>query len=155
MISNILTVDECLSLIATIFSDDNEIEIVQGLSGYDAQAFIDTIIEASFYTFLPAKSWLPLKLPHPIGQALDRVTPQIRTKCLRTLHSICGHQTLLPQSLEIAPRYNTTEGAMCHGGFGDTWKGQYQDREVAIKVLKVYRTSDLGQIRKVGRSCHS
>ena len=155
MISNTLTVDERVSLIATIFSDDNEVDMVKGLSGDDAQAFIDRIIEASSYTLLPSKSSLPLKLPHPIGQALDLVTPQIRSKSLRTLYSICGHQALLPRSLEITPRYNATEGAMCHGGFGDTWKGRYQGQEVAIKVLKVYRTSDLGQIRKVGRSCHS
>ena len=155
MISNTFTVDERVSLTASIFSDGSEVEMVNGLSGDDAQAFIDIIIEASSYTLLPSKSWLPLKLPHPIGQALDRLTPQIRSKCLRTLHSICGHQALLPRSLEITPRYNATEGAMCHGGFGDTWKGRYQGQEVAIKVLKVYKTSDLGQIRKVGRSCHS
>ena len=146
--------DERVSLIATIFSDDDEVEMVNGLSRDNAQAFIDTIIEASSYTLLPAKSWLPLKLPRPIGQALDRVTPQIRSKCLRTLHSICGRHALLPRSLEITPHYNATEGAMYHGGFGDTWKGRYQGREVAIKVLKVYRTSDLGQTRKVGPSCH-
>ena len=147
--------DERVSLIATFFSDDNEVEMVKGLSGDDAQAFIDTIIEASFYTLLPAKSWLPLKLPHSVGQALDYLTPQIRRKCSRALHSMCGDQALLPRSLEITPRYNSSDDAMCHGEFGDIWKGRYQDWEVAVKVLKVYRTSDLGQIRKVSRSRHS
>ena len=39
---------------------------------------------------------------------------------------------------------------LCHGGFADVWKGQHHDREVVAKVLRVYQTSDLGQIRKVG-----
>ena len=39
---------------------------------------------------------------------------------------------------------------MCPGGFSDVWKGQHNDKEVAIKVLRVYTTSDVGRIRKVG-----
>ena len=39
---------------------------------------------------------------------------------------------------------------MCHGGFGDVWKGRHQGREVAVKVVKVYKMSDLKQVRKVG-----
>jgi hypothetical protein len=30
------------------------------------------------------------------------------------------------------------------------WKGQYDGRDVAVKVLRVYLTSDFEQIRKVG-----
>ena len=55
------------SLIATIFSDDNEVEIIKGLSGGDAQAFIDTIDEVRLCTISSPNSWLPLKLPHPVG----------------------------------------------------------------------------------------
>ena len=32
----------------------------------------------------------------------------------------------------------------------DVWKGQYGGQEVSAKVLRVYLTSDLEQIRKVG-----
>lgn len=39
--------DECVSLIKIIFSDPNEVEVVNNLSGNDAQAFIDIIDEAS------------------------------------------------------------------------------------------------------------
>ena len=35
-------------------------------------------------------------------------------------------------------------------GFTDMWKGRYKDQEVAAKVLKLRKTSDLNQIRKVG-----
>lgn len=39
---------------------------------------------------------------------------------------------------------------LCHGGFAEVWKGEYQGREVAVKVLKVYLTSDLDKITHVG-----
>ena len=44
---------------------------------------------------------------------------------------------------------------MYHGGFADVWKGRYHGREVAVKVLKVYKMSDLEQIRRVGCWRHS
>jgi hypothetical protein len=70
---------------------------------------------------------------------------------VRTLHRICGRQALLPKSLTIPLCYNPTETPLCHGGFADVWKGQCDGREVAVKVLKVYRTSNFEKIRKVGR----
>ena len=39
---------------------------------------------------------------------------------------------------------------VCNGGFADVWKGQYDGRDVAVKILRVYLTSDFEQIRKVG-----
>ena len=45
--------DKRVSLITTIFSDDNEVEIVEGLSGSDAQAFIDMVDEVCFCTVSP------------------------------------------------------------------------------------------------------
>ena len=41
---------------------------------------------------------------------------------------------------------------LCHGGFADVWKGQHDGRDVVAKVLKIYQTSDLEEIRKVGCS---
>ena len=39
---------------------------------------------------------------------------------------------------------------MYRGGFADVWKYQHQGREVAVKVLRVYATSDLEVIIRVG-----
>jgi len=39
---------------------------------------------------------------------------------------------------------------LCHGGYADVWKGEHQGREVAVKVLKVYLTSDFDEITRVG-----
>jgi hypothetical protein len=80
---------------------------------------------------------------------LDNLKPQIRRRCLRFLYDICGRDALLPRSLTLPFSYDTTEHPLTHGGFADVWKGQYQGREVAVKVLKVYEIDDLDETRKV------
>ena len=40
------------------------------------------------------------------------------------------------------------------GGFSDVWTGNYQGQRVAAKVLRVYLTSDLDEIRRVGHCKH-
>ena len=81
---------------------------------------------------------------------LDSLESQIRRECLRSLYRICGRHALLPRSLAILPHYDPMETPLYRGGFADVWKGEYDGQEVAVKVLKVSRASDFGQIRKVG-----
>ena len=50
MISQTLALDERISLITTIFSDSNQVEVVGQLSGDEAQSFIDIIDEVIFHT---------------------------------------------------------------------------------------------------------
>lgn len=59
-ISDTLSRQERVSLITSIFSDRNEIEAVELLSGNDAQAFIDVVDEVSVHTFLIPKYRLPV-----------------------------------------------------------------------------------------------
>ena len=59
--------DARVSLIVTIFSDDNEAKNARNLSGDDAQAFIDMIYEVSLGTLPLPKIWLPLKLPRHLS----------------------------------------------------------------------------------------
>lgn len=47
LISHPLVPDERTRLITTIFSDHNQVKMVEHLSGDDAQAFIDVIDEVS------------------------------------------------------------------------------------------------------------
>lgn len=80
---------------------------------------------------------------------LDNLSPRIRRRCLRFLYKICGRHAILPRSLEIPLCYDPKDNPLCCGGFGEVWKGEYRGREVAAKVLKVYKTSDLDQIKRV------
>ncbi|KAF9642058.1 hypothetical protein BDM02DRAFT_2731187 [Thelephora ganbajun] len=53
LISHTLSKDERISLIITIFSDSNEVEMPGNPSGNDAQAFVNVIDEVSFHNPLP------------------------------------------------------------------------------------------------------
>ena len=61
-------------------------------------------------------------------------------------------KVILPKSLAIPLCYDPTEYPLCHGGFADVWKGQYNGRDVAAKVLRIYLTSDFDRIRRVSSS---
>ena len=52
MISHPLDVNERIPLITTIFSDSNQVEMVEHLSGDDAQNFINIIDEVSPHNFV-------------------------------------------------------------------------------------------------------
>lgn len=43
------------------------------------------------------------------------------------------------------------EDPLCGGGYANIWKGQYQGREVAAKVLRVFSKNDLARVKRVGR----
>ena len=71
--------------------------------------------------------------------------------CSRALLQICGSQALLPQSLTIRPRYDSTKNPLYRGGFADVWEGQHDGRDVAVKGLRISSRDDYKRIRKVGR----
>ena len=66
---------------------------------------------------------------------------------------MCARHILVPQSLKIELSNDSTGVLTYGGGFGDVWKRQYRGREVAVKALRVYSTSDLKAITRVGRQC--
>jgi hypothetical protein len=80
---------------------------------------------------------------------LPDLPPRLRRKCLSALYRICGSQALLPRSLQIPICYNQLDVPLYRGGFADVWKGEHGGRHVAVKVLRVYATSDIEKIRSV------
>ena len=78
------------------------------------------------------------------------MVPRLRKKCLATLYKICSHHALIPSSIQIPLCYNRAEAPRYQGGFAEVWKGEYDGIEVAVKALKIFMTSDLVKIRKVG-----
>ena len=97
----------------------------------------------------PLTSAQPFTPPY---QALDLpdLAPGLLRKCLRTLCTICGRQASLPRSLQIPHCYDRSDLPRYSGGFGEVWMGEHQGRQVAVKVLKVYLTSDFDKVRSVG-----
>ena len=76
--------------------------------------------------------------------------PWLRRKCLATLRKICSHHVLIPRSIQIPLCYDRTEDPRYEGGFAKVWKGEHEGIEVAAKVLKVFASSDLAKIKRVG-----
>ena len=52
--------------------------------------------------------------------------------------------------MQIPFCYDPSDDALYSGGYADVWKGQHQDYSVAVKVLRVYSTSDFEKIKNVG-----
>ena len=68
---------------------------------------------------------------------------------MKSLYKICAGNTLLPGSLRIELCYDPTAVAHCRGGFADVWKGEFRGLDVAVKVLRIYATSDFQKITRV------
>lgn len=83
---------------------------------------------------------------------LDELGPRLRKKSLSTLCKICGRRALLPRSLQIPVCYDRSGEPLGSGGYADVWMGEHLGRKVAVKVLKVYTTSNLHKVTSVGNS---
>ena len=81
---------------------------------------------------------------------LPKLEQKLWKKCLSTLCKICGRQALLPKSLQIPLCYNQSGFPKYRGGYADVWMGEHQGLQVAVKVLRVYSTSDFNKIINVG-----
>lgn len=86
-------------------------------------------------------------------QALDIAAidgnKRLRRKCLTYLYRICGHHRLLPSAYRLTATLQKGETPVGSGGFAEVWKGFYNGRQVAIKILRVYETSDIEEVGKV------
>ncbi|KAF9789474.1 kinase-like domain-containing protein [Thelephora terrestris] len=116
-----LTMDERISLIMYY----NNTEVSRRLPQDDAQSLVDEI-----------------------DKLLNTLAPQHRRGCLGALRTICGQQALLPKSLQIQLPEDWPIEPHCNGGYADVWKVEYRGSMVAVKILKVSQTSDLGKIKR-------
>ena len=136
-------------MIGDIFSTPSETEVVRHLSGDNAQLFVDVIDEVFPHHSLHRMGLLKQICSSMLLQMLDELGPHLRRECLRTLCKICGDKALLPRSVQIPLCYNPADPPLYHGGYSEVWKGQHKGCEVAVKVLKVYQTSNFDKIRHV------
>lgn len=89
-----------------------------------------------------------------LTQALDgaNLSPQIRKKCLKSLYRMCGRNAILPSTLKVLASYDRSTDALYRGGYADVWKGECGAQDVAVKVIRMYSTSELQKIVGVGCS---
>ena len=82
-------------------------------------------------------------------QRLDFWTdPEYKPRHVKTLVKLSKNSALFPDCLVLKDiEYDgfPVEG----GGFGDVYKGRLGGLKIAIKVLKVYKKTDLDKLRKV------
>lgn len=53
---------------------------------------------------------------------------------------------MLPNALKVPICYDRTTLALYRGGYADVWKGEYRGQDVAVKVIRTYKNSDLKKI---------
>ena len=68
---------------------------------------------------------------------------------------MCGHHALLPKALKVPVCYDQTGDELYRGGYADVWKGKYRDRDVAIKVTRIYSNDELQKIIHVRCSIYA
>jgi len=61
---------------------------------------------------------------------------------------MCSRHRMIPQSMQIPDCSEESVEVEC-GGFANVSRGTYEGRQVAIKVVRMYLTSDLDTIRGV------
>ena len=71
-----------------------------------------------------------------------------RLKLLNNLCKTCSRHRVIPTSMHI-PDCSKGSVEVESGGFADVSRGTYGGRQVAIKVVRTYVTSDLDTIRSV------
>ena len=72
------------------------------------------------------------------------VCDQDRHELLNILCKMCSRQRMIPKSMHAANCLN--DGNLieeCRGGYADIFRGEHKGRPVAVKILRLYLTSDV------------
>ena len=81
-------------------------------------------------------------------QALQAAT--YNDAIFKQFQQFCGLTGLLPTSHTIARELvQMTEHPVISGAFGDIWEGIYNGERVAMKVLRVFKENDVGEVKRV------
>jgi hypothetical protein len=73
-----------------------------------------------------------------------------RSELLNQLCKMCDLQRSPPKSMVIPSLDNVSTAAVRGGGAADTYRGKYEGRPVAVKVMQLYVCSDRGHSLSVG-----
>lgn len=119
--SDALDIHKCIPLVTTLFSDPNQIKMIENLDVDDAQTFVDRMDEV-----------------------LRHLTPQVCGKSLRYLCEICGRQALFPKSLKRQPLDNLMENTTPHNEHVEV---RWQKRKAMGRVFRIWPGDDADRIR--------
>lgn len=77
-----------------------------------------------------------------------RLEASARTKLLEALIRLSKSSALYPQCFTLT---DVVQGDQPHaaGGFGEVWKGQFQEQVVCLKVAQIYQTTNIVRVLKV------
>ena len=70
---------------------------------------------------------------------------QDRHELLNILCKMCSRQRMIPKSMHMDKRLNGELIEEYDGGHATIFRGEHKDRPVAVKVVRVYLTSDFGK----------
>jgi len=77
------------------------------------------------------------------------MSDQERGKKVKKLSGICGQKGVLPRSMHIEGLSEGSAEAECLGGYASVFKTVHDGVLVAVKVIKMYLTSDTESIFRV------
>jgi len=78
----------------------------------------------------------------------DAMSDRERLKLFNKLCKTCSRHRVIPRSMHIPDCLEGSVEVEC-GGFANISRGTYEGRRIAIKVVRVYVSSDLDTIRSV------
>jgi hypothetical protein len=76
------------------------------------------------------------------------IDPEDRPRHVNTLVELCKNSGLYPDCL-IFKGIEFEGDPVAGGGFGDVYKGRLRGEDIAIKVLKTFRQTDMDKLRRV------
>ncbi|EMD33245.1 hypothetical protein CERSUDRAFT_142885 [Gelatoporia subvermispora B] len=113
---------ETFSCLKTVLADPDGPERVISLGNEDAKLFVEYLDK--------------------VLDVVD-VSDPIQVQCLDILRKMCGLNYIVPKSF-ILPRHAISSIAArsdSHGSYADVWKGQFEGRQVALKVFRIQADS--------------
>lgn len=77
--------------------------------------------------------------------------PQSKSCMIKTIMRLSQNSFLYPQSL-LVDGIKRDDIPFSSGTFGDVYRGTFRGQVVGLKVIKLYKKSDIGKIFKVAAS---
>jgi len=78
-----------------------------------------------------------------------------RHKLLNILCKMCSRQQMIPKAMHLAEHLNGKLVEEYDGGHAIVYKAEQNGRPVAVKIMRIYLTSDFGKCFSVSRTLTS